>query len=122
MVHGKRGKKEELKQTYHQKKDEANQRIMRSYSNEISNITEGKRTEGMNFWKFIKYIKVSRHEKQAIKNKSGKLTDNAEEIVYINIFFFKNLYKKPQSSKEEKETITRGFNLVEKVHCVIWDY
>ena len=63
MAHGKRGIKEELKQKYHQKKEEANPRIMESYFNEISNIIEGKGIEGTNYWKFIKNIKGSRYKK-----------------------------------------------------------
>ena len=96
-----RGRKEELKQKYHQKKEEANQHIMESYASEISNIIEGQGTEGINFWKFIKDVKGSRHKKEAIKNKSGKITDNAEEIMYIKKEFFEKLYKKPPSTKEE---------------------
>ena len=93
-----RGRKEELKQKYHQKKEEANQRIMESYASEISNIIEGQGTEGINFCKFID-VKGSRHKKEAKKNKSGKITEDAEELMYIKKELFEKLYKKTTINK-----------------------
>ena len=70
---------------------------------EISKIINDKGEETIDFWKLMRKIKNKKQLTKKIRKKDGEITEDIEEILKEKRDYYKNLYSKPEQTKEEKE-------------------